>query len=395
MSRSLCLFLLLSAAFPAAAATLHVERNGSGDFTVIQAAVNAAASRDTIMIGPGRYNEGAIVTCPGWTEFVRVLVRQDELTLIGAGPDQTIIGPTTPWSLAQGWNEGIEAGPYWGSQRVWISGIGFENTAYGVAGAEAPESTTIRNCRFSMNAKALFFALGGAVDLRDCTFDLMPRDYAELTTVGMQSAQIVNCQFQLASEHQWRQEAVHLESTSNAMVTGCTFRGGDVGLGLYGMGPTRVSDCAFSDQTSSDRQFPMGVYISGSSLTMDHCVFDTQTNAIYATNFPDLEISNIQILDASEASLNFDSFTSLSMHDCILAHGSRYTVWQMFPCDITKSSADLMHLDMTNNDWGTSNADSIASWIRTCEYVVDYVPFIGQPVPAETRSWGDVKALFR
>jgi hypothetical protein len=36
-----------------------------------------------------------------------------------------------------------------------------------------------------------------------------------------------------------------------------------------------------------------------------------------------------------------------------------------------------------------------AAWIRTCRYVVDYVPFIGQPVPTESKSWGDVKALFR
>lgn len=370
------MLLLLSAALPAAAATLHVERDGSGDFTVIQAAVDAAASGDTIMIGPGRYNEGAIVTCPGWTEFVRVLVRQDELTLIGAGPDQTIIGPTTPWSLAQGWNEGIEAGPYWGCHHVWISDIGFENMAYGVKGANAPESISIRNCRFYMNEMSLTFAFGGALEVSDCIFDLMPRNDMELMTVGLQSVQVANCQFNLASEHQWRQQAVHLQSTSSAVVTGCTFRGGDGGLRLIGVESSRVANCVFSDQTSSDGQNPMGVMVSGSSMSMTDCVFDTQTNAIFASNFPDVEITHTQILDASVASLQFDSMNSLSIHDSILAHGAQYTVWQSYPCD-AKSGADLPHLDMTNNDWGTSNADSIASWIRTCEYVVDYRPFIG------------------
>jgi hypothetical protein len=395
MSRAVVLFLMLVVVFPASGATLHVARDRSGDFTVIQAAVDAAASGDTILIGPGRYNEGAIVTTPGWAAFVRVVARQSELTLIGAGADQTIIGPTTPWSLADGWNIGVVVGPYWGNSRIWISGIGFENMAYGVKGSEAPELATLSDCRFYMNNSSVRFALGGALEVNNCKFDLMPRDYNELSTNGMRSVQVVNCQFALASEHTWRQEAVHLESTSDAVITGCTFRGGDVGLGLYGMGPTRVSSCVFSDQTSSDDQNPMGVYVSGGSMVMTACVFDMQTNAIFASDYPSVEISHTQILDASVSSLNFDHCNSLTMHDCILAHGPRYTVWQQFPCDTKASVADLPHLDMINNDWGTSSADSIAAWIRTCGYVVDYVPFMGQPVPTESTSWGNLKAQFR
>lgn len=132
MLRILFMIAALAAANTALGATWHVARDGTGDFSVIQAAVDAAASGDTIMIGPGRYNEGAIVVTPGWTEFVRVLIRQPELTLIGAGHEQTIIGPPTPWDLSQGWNVGIEMGSYWGHRRGWISGIGFENMAFGV-----------------------------------------------------------------------------------------------------------------------------------------------------------------------------------------------------------------------------------------------------------------------
>ncbi|MFH2054054.1 MAG: hypothetical protein ABIK96_16485, partial [bacterium] len=44
-------------AAPASARTLCVERDGSGNFTEIQPAIDAAASGDTILIGPGEYLE--------------------------------------------------------------------------------------------------------------------------------------------------------------------------------------------------------------------------------------------------------------------------------------------------------------------------------------------------
>lgn len=395
MLRAVVLFLALIVVIPASAATIHVARDGSGEFTTIQAAVDAAASGDTIMIGPGRYNEGAIVTCPGWTEFVRVLVRQDELTLIGAGPDQSIIGPTTPWTLSQGWNVGIQTGPYWGSRHVLILGLGFENMAFAVRSADASEATTIRNCRFYMNAYGLMFYNGGALDVSDCTFDFMPRNYRHLTALGMQSVRVSNCQFNLAAENIWRQKAVHVEATSAADFSGCAFEGGDSGMALVGVGLTRIDNCVFNDQTSTDGQNPMGVEVVGGTVIMSNCIFDAQTNAIFASESPDIEITNTRILSTSETSLNFETFSSLKVHDCVLAHGPRYTVWQEFPCDSKVAAVSLPHLDMINNDWGTSNADSIAAWIRTCEYVVDYVPFMGQPVPMESTSWGNLKAQYR
>ncbi|MBK7670012.1 MAG: hypothetical protein IPJ24_01300 [bacterium] len=44
--------VVLHAGSTATAGTLTVRRDGTGDFTVIQDAVNAAASGDTIRIGP-------------------------------------------------------------------------------------------------------------------------------------------------------------------------------------------------------------------------------------------------------------------------------------------------------------------------------------------------------
>ena len=94
MKHLILILSVLIGASQAGASTIRVERDGSGDFLVIQDAVDAAASGDTILVGPGRYDEGSTVVTPGWTEFVRVLIPVEDLTIIGAGSDVTIIGPS-------------------------------------------------------------------------------------------------------------------------------------------------------------------------------------------------------------------------------------------------------------------------------------------------------------
>lgn len=389
------LAVLVILAVPAYSATFRVERDGSTAYTTIQAAVDAAASGDTIMIGPGRYNEGAIVTCPGWTALVRILIRQPELTLIGAGASQTIIGPATPWTLPQGWNVGIEAGPYWHSRKVHVSDMGFENMAYGINGAEAPDVLTIERCRFYNNAMSVHFYAGGALTIEDSVFDQAPRDYEFVIAIACGSVVIDGCQFVLADAHQWTQSAVHLESTVVTSVTNCVFSGGDGALALVGVGSSTVQGCRFHNQTAATPyRLGCGILISASPVNVSNCSFDLQTNALRIISSPNVTMTQSVITDATDASIQFDDIDALTVHDSVLARGRQYTVWQWFPCD-GKAASGPAHLDMTNNDWGTTSADSIASWIHTCGRTVDYVPFIGQPVATESKSWGDLKATYR
>jgi len=51
------LAIMLLVCGPAVAATINVERDGSGDFIVLQEALNAAADGDTIRLGPGDFPE--------------------------------------------------------------------------------------------------------------------------------------------------------------------------------------------------------------------------------------------------------------------------------------------------------------------------------------------------
>ena len=97
MRRLVLTALFLVAASSGMSATWHVAKDGSGDFAVIQDAVDAASSGDTIWIHAGRYEEMtedwdvwgngvSLVDC-------HVVITKDDLTLQGDGRDATIIGP--------------------------------------------------------------------------------------------------------------------------------------------------------------------------------------------------------------------------------------------------------------------------------------------------------------
>jgi len=60
-----------------------------------------------------------------------------------------------------------------------------------------------------------------------------------------------------------------------------------------------------------------------------------------------------------------------------------------------------IHLNLTGNYWGTPDSTQIAEWIidghddPSIHAFVDFAPFSGQPQPAESKSWGEVKNLYR
>lgn len=96
MFRAAFVLLVLTIALglqPVVAATWNVEADGSGDFSVIQDAVEAASDGDIIVIGPGRFSQ--YINHAGNPIYVNIIDKQ--LTLKGAGPDVTFIGPEDPY----------------------------------------------------------------------------------------------------------------------------------------------------------------------------------------------------------------------------------------------------------------------------------------------------------
>ncbi len=60
-----------------------------------------------------------------------------------------------------------------------------------------------------------------------------------------------------------------------------------------------------------------------------------------------------------------------------------------------------IHLDMIGNYWGTADSTQISEWIidgyddPSTHAFVDFAPFSGQPQPADRKSWGELKNLYR
>ena len=380
--------LLMAIAQMAIAATLRVERDGSGDYTTIQAASNAASAGDTILIGPGRFDEREIVTTPGWSVPVYVLVRQDRLSFIGAGNGQTIVGQANPWDTSQPWTRGIEAGPGWGSNSVRVERIRFENIAFAVGGNPAP-NLEVSSCQFVRNHWGVFSPGAVTTDVRNCEFHGLARNGSLLYSSANTSLFVKNCVFWLDETPQWSQVAVQLQGTASAVIESSEFVNGDHGLAVVGGGDVAIRGCTFGPQKyESINCFNCGVMdVVGCGIA----------NSGYAVAIDGegstVRFANSTVENALNGSVGLVAVGSLSISNCALDRGNRYIIDQYQYC--AKGASELPHIDARNNDWGTSNADSIAASIHVCDFVVDFVPYVGQPVATEALSWGDLKARFR
>ncbi len=370
-----------------AANTIRVERDGSGDFTVIQHAVNAAVSGDTILIGPGRFDEREIVTTPGWSVPVYILIEQEELTLIGSGSDQTIVGQEEAWDFSQPRSRGIEAGPDWGSLNVHIEGIGFEHIAYAVGGNPAPNFEIV-SCMFSNTYYGLITVGPANISVEQTEFSYAFHNGKMLYSSGNSELLVNNCSFLLDPEYVFNQVAVHIQGTVTSSFVTSQFIGGAHGLRTPGAGSIVVDGCFF------DQQDVEGIGAASVNLAITNCLFSNQGYAISLQGvYSSVEIHDTEIFEVSLGSIRFEGFTNLIVNNCVLDNGPEYTIDQYSFCE--KGGNDLPHADLRYNDWGTSEADSIESWIHVCDYIIDYVPFVGGPVPTRKSTLGGLKALYR
>ena len=124
-------------------------------------------------------------------------------------------------------------------------------------------------------------------------------------------------------------------------------------------------------------------------------------------------------IGGSVAALLLDQHTSAFVDRSTLTGGSNSVVFArdadsvtIHKCDFQRGAGPVVRssrpgvwgavtYDLTNNYWGTTSESDIQSWIidsnddpNICATVL-YAPFAGQSVPAETTTWGDLKAIFR
>ena len=384
LQRVLGVLLIALLAHEAGGTTITVRKDGTGDFSVIHTAINAAADGDTILIGPGEFTETRSVLLPDWGTYVLthgdVLVRS--LTIIGAGEGVTVIGPASySWDGTYG-PHGFSMTRM--DHELYISDLTIRNC---YSGLYFKGSLTAQRCELRNNDDGIRAALvGTSSSIRDCQFSgqdpYPPTGISTLTTSS--GLQVEDCQFSGAMAY---------VRNSDVSFRRCHFRGGVVAIQVMNGAHGQLWDCDIADVSVG-----LTTYLGSPP---SHC-----------------DIYNSRIAGAWEALL-VDQRTSATVEGSVLTGGSNAVVYASDPdaltihgCDFQKGTGPVIlssrpavwgavTYDLTNNYWGTTDEATIQSWIIDSHddtnifATVLYAPFAGQSVPSETTTWGDLKALFR
>lgn len=379
----LAIVILAVVAGGADARTWHVRKDGTGDYTVIQDAVDHAAAGDTIRIGPGRFEEKRPFTsvpvkaAEKWTFDVFVAVTVSDLTIVGSGADQTIIGWPTTLGGGPDQPKIICATPL--SNRLVVEDLAMENVFNGIYRTDRG-SLEVRRCntRGCLIGISTWSELGTIIE--DCHFQDI--DYGVASWAPAYNLFVSRCEFVTC--------AANFRHTSNAVVTDCVFDGYSGGCQFETGSSGAIYNSVFTNQTN----FGIAVVVGSVVNLVGNRVSGSAINLRLRTNATVTGSDNV-FSGGSYATI-FSSNGAIELHDCQILNGGGPTVKLdtfLYP--------PIRTLNMTNNYWGTDSAATIAGWIF--DYYddvriyaqVQYEPFLGQPVPTENTSWGDLKATFR
>lgn len=372
--------LLISS--PLVAATWSVELDGTGNFTDIQSAVNAAAAGDTIHVGPGRFATFHPIGLPGYFDEVIVHVTKPNLTFIGSGKDVTKIGTTYYY------------GPYGKSPRAFF--------------ALAPNDFTLKD--MTLENVCILVHSNADVFAESCLFRANDQTGSCISLNGS-SGSVESCEFAIdhgaagivltGAAHDFVIRDCHFLGTTHCQAVNCT--GGPQNIA--------VSDCIIDDGTitfstgatgsisrcSISSSYGSGIYITEptSSVSITDVTIDGASTGINVRNSR-VSGSRLTIANTTVAAINTSGRSFVSIHDSNFLPTSGWAVY----CNVA-STWPAHTLDLSNNNWGVTDAAAINALIwdhrddpnNPCTVV--YEPYIGQPVAAETTTWGDLKALFR
>ena len=198
----LALLLLPAAAW---SNTITVMKDGRGDYTLLQPAADAAAAGDTLLIGPGRYEEVTeFYFNSGVRRDAHLVVRVDNLTILGMDREAVIIGPTVP-TIAQGDPVGLVVAE--NVSVTHIEKLTFENTWYGVysLGDFYVENCAARYCTGGFGAE-------GPIDIENSSIYENRDGVRGFYTAGL--IHVRHCEFaansglELISRLRWRLKSV-------------------------------------------------------------------------------------------------------------------------------------------------------------------------------------------
>jgi len=381
---------VLLASIPASAGTWRVELDGSGDFTTIQDALDAAADGDSILVGPGEFTHSRLI--PEWEGFrATVAIYKSGLKIIGSGVDLTVVGQDTVDWYYRVFVSGVPLAPVSGFSvsdltiRGGYNGIHYEC-----------DGLVVERCRFKNHSKGIFgVGVDGAI-IRDCEFHNQI-----VGTAGSTDWTITNTTVDGANI------GISLDSAMGVRVVDCLVQNCNTGIQFYHSAGEIVNTHVIG---SPDTENGVGIgSVVGSRLLLVDSVIDyTQTSTWWALSVQPGEFagygnqirgggnSSVDILTNRMADYTFD------LHDNEIYQADQYAL--VLKDLVSDPSAPIRHYDLTNNYWGTTDADSIAAWIDDANDhpgdlnyrgIVDFEPFLVDQVPVQTNTLDDVKGLFR
>lgn len=384
MNRAMFLFLVVAiTANSADARSWNVRKDGTGDYKVIQDAVDHAVAGDTIRIGPGRFEEKRpfssypVDTAEKWMFDVYVAVTVSDLTIIGSGADQTIIGPQ-----ARMWVDPAEPKVICALSRVSrlvVEDLAMENVFNGIYRSERG-TLEVRRCKTRGCAVGITTWSELSTIVEDCRFQDI--DYGVISFYPARNLTVANCDFVVCM--------ASFDHTANAIVTdcafdrypgGCQFANNSSG-GIFSSTFVNQSNVGINVVTGSVVNL-VGNQVSGSAVNL------RLRTAATVTGWDN-------VFSGGSNSTIYSSNGMIELHGCQILHRTGPTV----KVD-TFLNPPLRTLDLTGNYWGTDSAATIASWVvdghddSTVNAVVQFEPFTGQPVATEPTSWGDLKAQYR
>jgi len=379
---------------PVHSRTLTVEQDGSGDYTVIQDAVDAAESGDTILVGAGHYVEYTELPTADlcvWLDGTK------NLTLIGAGSDLTIIGPIeyTPHAGSAG----IACWP--GDVSITVQGVRVVN--HDLVGLDFNNvdaslvDSVVERCEIG-------YIVGGDIEsvyIDSCQFVNGPNLGNSIAlTVDAPSVRVQNT---LVQSYQGGFN-FDCPGSTDVHVVNCRFDADPVAdnFGLVGIGFTlggggTVEGCYFTGW----RNYGFVVDDAGTVVFRDNVIEGCRGTGIGLEGCDDLTVENNVVSNCSpcvfigesndHATIRGNHFLRDSVGggaSGLFIDTPSYCPWGPF------------YFDFSNNYWGTTDTDLVSTYIvdgyddEDVWFYVDFLPLAEGPVRTEFHSWSSVKGLF-
>lgn len=356
----------------------RVERDGSGDYSTIQPAIDAAAPGDTIQLGPGRYTETTSTSFPGFTVQSHAVVEKGPLTFLARAPGQSIIGPTGRHDVGLG-PHGMSVSAT--AAGITVDGLVIENVFDGIY---ALHGLTIRASTFrgSFHGVSAFAVVNLAI--RASQFEA--NDRAVSIGPNAVSPEISRSAFLGNISH-----AVAFIACANAFVDSCAIEGPGTGVTIQQGSWGRIERSTISSTARPAVDIAIDAI---ASVTESRLLAGTWTLAVSARSTAFVTRSVIKGGLYASAYFSGQSSVAIEQSD-ILGSGA----WTAQADDYITDP--VVHLNLKNNYWGTASSSLVASWIHdgvddpSIKAIIDFEPILVTPVASTQTSMGALKGRFR